>query len=206
MTALRFAVIPTHDRPTDFQDCLEAIAPQVDHVFVISHRAPYMPAPAWGAHCTIVPYDYRLPNISEMWNMGIDRAAILAQGDPYYVAVLNDDAIAPLDWFDRVTTAMTSEFPGGAAAGCVRRATDPRMAGYAFILDGTRGLRADEQFQWWWGDVDLQQQAMRSGGIAYAEGPDVEHRHPNSTTVGVLAEIAGEDGKRFEAKWGRVRA
>jgi len=76
------------------------------------------------------------------------------------------------------------------------------MAGYAFVLDGDKGIRADEQFRWWYGDDDIARQARALGGVALADGADVEHRHPNSTTVGVLADVAKDDRGRYKRKWG----
>lgn len=194
------AVVCTHDRPGDFQDCLEAIWPQVDRVVVVSHRAPYIPGPARGEKCTVLRYDADVPNISTMWNMGIEAVDAMSAG-PYDVAILNDDAIVPDDWFGRVTSYMRAQ---GAAAGCVYRPWDSRMTGYAFILDGDKGLRCDEQFQWWYGDTDLERQAEARGGVAFAEGADVEHRHPNGSMSGdpVLAMVAAEDGHRYREKWG----
>jgi GT2 family glycosyltransferase len=180
-----------------------AIAPQVDLLVVVAHGEPeyaweaFRDRPAWLA-VAMIPYYAEVPNISTMWNMGLSNAHNYFQSN-YDVAVLNDDAIVPDDWFGRVTAAMRDK---GAAAGCVLRPWDDRMAGYAFVLDGDRGLRLDEQFRWWYGDTDLQRQAEAAGGVAFAHGRDVEHRHPDSTTVGVLAEVAAEDRLRYERKWG----
>lgn len=203
----RYAVVTTHARPDDFRDCLVAIKPQVDFVIVVAHG---MPEYVWdalgiiGPPCQLLPYYAEVPNISAMWNLGLESAHFIATHNvehyqAYNVAVLNDDAIVPPDWFERVTNAMWAE---GAAAGCVYRAEDHRMPGYAFILDGMKGLRLDEQFQWWYGDTDLQRRAEDAGGVAFARGPDVEHRHPNQFTNGVLAEIAGQDHQRYKEKWG----
>lgn len=228
---LRYAIITTRNRPEDYSDCVESIMPQVDAVYPVFHVPPgerppdyvsgvvrgydiFEPAdrdyswPGFYAPDVLVldyPYvaGYGLycedpPNISRMWNLGLDSVHEHAKGEPYDVAVLNDDAIVPPDWFDRVVSAMRHK---NAAAGAVRRSFDPRMAGYAFVLDGTKGLRADERFQWWYGDDDLQRQAEQAGGVAFARGQDVEHRHPNSTTVGVLAKIAEADALRYKEKW-----
>jgi hypothetical protein len=205
MDRLRFAVVTTHDRPRDYADCIESLIPQADFVSTVSHGNPDYVWDIWrdlGPHrvsCSIIPYEAEIPNISAMWNIGIEQMRWVAAGEPYDVAILNDDVVLPFDWFDRVTTAMRQT---GAAAGAVRRKNNPRMAGYAFILDGCSGLQADEQFQWWYGDDDLELRAKYAGGVALTDGPDVEHRYPNSTTVGVLAEIAKEDKKRFTRKWG----
>lgn len=199
---LRYAVVTTHDRPRELQDCLLSIEQQVDFLIVVEHAPPHRAFRVmWGSLVdgALLTYEADVPNISVMWNMGLDAVHAHAGGNPYDVAVLNDDVVAPSNWFRRVTTAMRES---GAAAGNVRRAFDPRMAGYAFILDGTKGLRADEQFQWWYGDDDLQRQAGTLGGIAYAGGEDVEHRYPNSTTVGALAKVAEQDAQRYKEKWG----
>lgn len=202
----RYVVIPTRSRPDDFRDCVTAIAPQVDAVIVIAHGCPEyvgrtLTADAPGVReWEAIEYQAVVPNISRMWNLGLDAAARRAGWDPFDVAVINDDVICPPDWFARVTAAMDAMSPR-AAAGCVRRRFDHRMTGYAFILDGRSELRADEQFRWWYGDDDLERRARQISGVAFAEGRDVEHRHPNSTTTGVLAEIAEQDADRYLAKW-----
>lgn len=201
MTRFRYAVITTHERREDFADCVRAIAPQVDVVIAVQHNSTYagvildeLGRDQWA----VCQYVTEVPNISEMWNRGLRLAGDYAQETPYDVAVLNDDAIVPDDWFQRVTNAMRAQ---GAAAGCVKRKQDPRMSGYAFILASEAELYADEQFQWWYGDDDLQRRAELEGGVAFALGADVEHRHPNSTTVGVLADVAQQDRRRFSRKW-----
>jgi hypothetical protein len=226
---LRYAVVTTRNRPKDFADCVAALAPQVDAIFPVFHVVSGDEVPDYvrevassyhiveghfppvGLHTPDYlvmhpPYSagYGVygedpPNISRMWNLGIDSVHLHAAGRSYDVAVLNDDAIVPPDWFERIAEAMWHQ---GTAAGCAHRLTDPRMAGYAFILNGDKGLRADEQFQWWYGDDDLQRQANAVGGVAYVDELYVEHRHPNSTTVGVLKDIARHDRGRYKRKWG----
>lgn len=194
----RYAVVLTHDRPEDFRDCMSAILPQVDRVFVVSHAAPYT---RFLPSVTVIPFyapTLADMNISRAWNFGLDRAHVWAQGQPYDVAVLNDDAIVPPDWFRVVTEAMRR---AGAAAGSGARCFDARMSGYAFVLDGTKDIRADEQFEWWYGDDDIERQARALGGVVQVPGVDVEHRHPNGTTTGVLAEKTVRDSLRFQRKW-----
>jgi hypothetical protein len=198
-TEIRLAVILTHDRPDDFLDCLHAIEPQVDYVFVVSHRTAYASQQERKQHVSVIPYQDEVPNISKAWNLGLRRAEIWARGRDYRVAVLNDDAVVPSGWFATIADEMTRT---GAAAGAAARQGDPRMAGFAFILNGRAALFADEQFEWWFGDDDLAHRARAAGGVAQPQGLDVEHRHPNSTTVGVLAAKATEDRFRFYQKWG----
>lgn len=198
---MRFAVITTHNRPEDYQDCVAAITPQVDVVFTVCHipgdDAPEYIKKILGEETTYV-YSNRLPNISAMWNIGLDAAHLHTPSRFYDVAVLNDDAIVPDMWFNNVTHGMRWH---NSSVGCVRRDADPRMSGYAFILDGRSQIRADEQFQWWYGDDDIARQAERKGGITFTPGSQVEHRHPNSTTIGELAAIAQDDRHRYRRKW-----
>jgi FAD/FMN-containing dehydrogenase len=198
---LRYAVVTTHERPDDFRDCVVAIAPQVDLIIAVEHQSTYARR-VLSEVCKqsiVLPYREEVPNISRMWNMGLQRAETFAAGWSYHVAVLNDDVVCPPDWFDRVSQEIER---ASASAGCVRRDFDPRMAGYAFILNGDDGLYADERFQWWYGDDDLQSQAENLHGVVWASGADVEHRHPNSTTVGTLAAVAQQDQLRYKEKWG----
>lgn len=196
-----YAVITSHGRSC-FYDCLNAIRPQVDHVFVVGHN--FYPELPLG--CDLIRYEVEVPNISTMWNLGI-KSALGAEAT--FVAVLNDDAIVGPDWFSKVTAGMLSN---GAVVGCMDdvgheylRTTEspslPRLTGFAFILNTASGLMLDEQFQWWWGDTDFDWQARRAGGMVVVPGT-IEHRYPNSTTTGILAEIAAQDRERFIAKWG----
>lgn len=196
----RFAVIPTYGREC-LHECIEAIRPQVDHIFLIGHNWDPDILPD---DCTLIPYNVEIPNISTMWNLGIDAAP-----KPSLVAVLNDDAIVPGDWFWRVERGLLEN---RAVVGCMsgvdriylqteKSSPLPRLSGFAFIINTDFDIRLDEQFQWWWGDTDLDYQARRAGGMVVVPG-EIDHRFPNGTTTGILAEIAGQDRDRFVAKWG----
>ena len=209
MNRTRLAVIPTTGRGV-LWDCLDAIRPQVDHVILIAHRC----APNVGGSVSVIDYLSKVPNISLMWNLGLIEAERRTKGS-FDVAVLNDDAIVPSSWFYEVTAAMHEV---GAVAGSrdqsgVLRGTqtyltagpiglENRLTGYAFILDGDARLRLDEQFQWWYGDDDLDWRAREAGGVVKVPGEPVVHRYPNGTTHGELEKIAGEDRERFKKKWG----
>lgn len=201
----RFAVIPTYGRDC-LLDCIEAIRPQVDHIFLVGHNFEPDILPE---DCTLIPYNVEVPNISTMWNLGIDAAHELNNFHPSLVAVLNDDAIVPPDWFFRIEKGILEN---RAVLGCMdgvdrtHLQTEhsnnlPRLTGFAFIINAAFGIRLDEQFQWWWGDTDLDWQARRAGGMVVVPGT-IDHRFPNGTTTGILAEIAGQDRDRFVAKWG----
>ena len=216
----RYAVIPSNGR-----DCLwgsvEAIAPQVDWVYVI-FTGEFM-QPLWAAgkkfpdNLSIGFWGADDPNISRWWNKGLD----LAEYDParkpsrspkYDVAVLNDDAIVPEGWFDAVAGTMRQM---GVAAGCsggygmpvlhTQNQAPPlatRMQGFAFILAGELGLRADEQFVWYCGDDDLGRRAATAGGVVVVPGFHVNHLYPNGQVNEELAAAIPGDMQRYVDKWG----
>lgn len=198
---LRYAVIPTCCRPDDLRDCVAAIKPQVDRVIVVLTRLEDGDLnDVWDSDADdvfLMTDEER--NISKWWNAGITLAKQYAReaGQPYDVAILNDDAIVPPDWFDRVTSAMSAH-----AAGFMSD-TQKHMTGFAFILRGEAHIQADEQFVWWYGDNDIEWTARERGGVAHVIGP-IEHRHPGSTTIGTLGEQTHRDREAFQNKWGRL--
>jgi glycosyltransferase involved in cell wall biosynthesis len=222
-TPRSYAIILTHNRPELLQQCIQAISPQVDGVLVIDNASdpPVKDeildhlAPGDGA---ILRIPDQPPNLSALWNIGLDvadRENWQAEG-PWYTALLCDDAIVPPGWFSAVTGAMRDT---GAAAGCsnpwgqqheprVKTAPDSdlsgRMVGWAFVLDGSKGLRADERLQWWWCDSDLDLRAREAGGMVMAGGYPALNLRPNDFTITKpeLGEQAGRDGETFASIWG----
>lgn len=215
----RYAVIPTTGRDCLYQ-CLDAIRPQVDRVLGI--WAPRYEAEEDWEHGppdpdllvgTVEIHEQR--NISRWWNMGIDAAkqAALEEGVTRWdVAVLNDDAIVSADWFNKVATTMRSMNVAAASMGPVRLPVlhtrpgstrlDQRMAGFAFILAGELGVRADETMQWWCGDNDIDMQSRLKGGTVILPDNGVKHLYPDQGTTGTLAARTAIDMQRFVDKWG----
>jgi glycosyltransferase involved in cell wall biosynthesis len=217
----RYAVIPTYNRP---EVCLRAIAAAVgeaDHVYVIDNgddpddpnkAAPVSHSREW----YVMRAPMRPPNISKLWNIGLEWAGWHAKGagrEQWDVAVLNDDAIIPPGWFDAVASQM--RFRGAAAgssglptgryylhSGAGTTALSHRMQGHAFVLRGEVGLRADETLQWWCGDNDLDMQARKAGGTVIIGGYPVEHLYPDQSTTGELAAQTAIDMQTFVDKWG----
>ena len=214
----RFAVILTHNRPELLAECVAAIGPQVDVTIVIDNASDPPVDAATLPDVELIPVAEQPPNLARMWNLGIDAAILMALEDEpnLYIAFLCDDAIAPPGWFTAVTEAIAAT---GAAAGCsnpwgnqhppqLKTAPDSdlmgRMAGWAFILDGNKNLRADESMRWWWCDSDLDWQARAAGGMVMVGGHPVPNRMPNDFTCNVpgLGEQAGRDGETFATKHG----
>lgn len=213
----RLAVIPTHDRPEVLQRCLNAIAPQVNEIIIIDNNTILGQVDACPevSECEtiVIPALMQPPNLSKLWNIGLDIAERFAgpQERDWYVAVLNDDAIVPPGWFEAVVKGMART---GAVAGCsgpqaaTHRVAEPvnlytRMTGWAFILKGNEGLRADERFEYWFGDDDLGWQAAERGGMTMVQGFQVENLFPNGSMTPELHARTALDAQAFVDKWGR---
>lgn len=220
----RYAVIPTHNRPDELARAIEALAPQCDVIMVIDNAStPPVDSCRYAMSGVIVAFvrdDEQPPNLSRLWNRGLDFCASRAGMDgalAWDVAIVNDDAVPPPEWYGVVSRAMRDL--GGSAAcsdphGLIRpgeavayRANAAanvftRVAGWAFILRGEVGLRFDESLRWWCGDDDMSMQARRAGGLVHVGGHPVPNTGANSSTVGVLAEQAAKDMQTFVDKWG----
>lgn len=219
MTSLgRYAVIATRDRPAELAAVFKVLSFDAVRVIVVDNGSspPIMATPQTPG-CTVIFDGEQPPNLSRLWNLGLEQAAKLAAEaaqSEWDVAVVNDDAVIPGGWFDACVDAMRFH---GAAAACSDphgRLTAPllktapdrdvftRMCGWAFVLRGEAGMRFDERFRWWWGDSDLDARARVAGGMVIIPGYPVGNVHANSTTTGVLAEQAGRDRATYEAKHG----
>jgi hypothetical protein len=227
----RFAVIPSRPQTIDriilLERCLNAIAPQVDQVFVIDNTKAGTigvgPVPEPLDNVTFIHDPVDPVNLSQLWNMGLSQARVFLHNytdspDPspkWDVAILNDDAIVPPGWFDAVSSAMRGH---GGAAGCsrgpyvrhrplVHLAPQPvnlftRMTGWAFILAGEKGARANEQLKWWFGDDHLDWLSRQLGGVVAIPGFWVEHLAENGQVTPELQEQIAKDAAAFVAYWG----
>jgi glycosyltransferase involved in cell wall biosynthesis len=197
-----YAVIPTRGRDT-LDECLVAVGDQVDAVIVVDTEGKFgRHLPGWAA----VEYirDLGPRNISHWWNQGIKRANRLAwqecEATEWNIVVLNDDVIVPSGW----VSAMTSALRAGTAD-LAYVAAWHKITGYAYMLRGESGLRADESLVWWYGDDDLEFQARTAGGVVRVHAP-VDHRYPDRDTNADPELLAQTqiDAKTFEAKWSRL--
>jgi hypothetical protein len=219
----RYAVIATHNRPAELARAVAALAPQCPLIIVIDNASepPAMPVVP-GAIIHMMRDDEQPPNLSRLWNLGLDEAARLAgawdlvdESGAYDVAIVNDDAVPPPGWFDELSGAMrkwgataASSTPFEHGAGYVEMhgpgatpGVHNRLTGWAFVLRGEAGLRFDESMRWWCGDDDVSMQARRAGGLVHVGGYPVPNTGANSSTVGMLAEQAARDMQTFVDKW-----
>lgn len=228
-------VVATHNRPDDLRDCVAAIAPQVHRVIVIDNASdppvactrddcdPLTCKPVSPDIDHVITDDEQPPNLSRLWNRGLDRAhgyAVINGATRWDTLVLNDDFIAGPGFVDRLQNALRADHaviasPYAFGPGATERVDvyqqigtlrglDTRMAGFAFMIRGESGLRLDERFRWWYGDDDLSQQACAAGGRVVVHGLTWDHRRPDQQTHArpELMEQAGRDRLSFVTKWG----
>lgn len=229
MTAA-YAVIPTRDRHDMLADCVDSLlaGPQVLRVVVVDNgSSPPVDASRWGGGVTVLRWPQDPPNISTLWNAGLDWVAadvarMTAKGslgwEEWNVLVVNDDVICPPRLVEtlgnrmRATSAVLA-YPDqtGGRSEILHTRTEPvplsqRITGYAFLLRGEEGLRADPLLAWWYGDDDLDWEARERGGALLVPGVPVEHRAPNVQTAASpeLTAQAGRDRETFITKWGKA--
>lgn len=208
----RFAVIPTNGRPC-YKLCLEAIDKQVNSIVMVEGGPDAQMLSVEGHYSVIREPEL---NISKWWNLGLalcESKAKQMKVPKWDVAILNDDVIVPSGWMQAVSEGMRAV---GAAAGCsgahgphtvLHQQPGPvglatRMVGYAFVLAGEKGVRANEQLRWYFSDDHVDWMARRAGGMAMVPGHTVQHLHPNAQMSGELHATVPEDAARFAAYWG----
>jgi hypothetical protein len=218
---VKFAVIPTNGRDC-LEQCLEAIAPQVDFIYLIRTSPDVFPdfvhkhladrKIGWAyAYCDAV-------NISCWWNQGLETVAMLAEiekKETWDVAVINDDVIVPPGWFDAVAEGMRRFDCAAACSGAPAGVSDSilmtpvavpletRMQGFAFMLAGEKGLRANEDLHWYFTDDYIDWESRKLGGMNMVGGYPVQHLYPNGqVTPEIHAQIA-RDAQTFVDIYGR---
>ena len=203
-----YAVIPVRDRHELTGALLVQLGLPPDRAIVVDNGSAVPAREALAGLARVVDVGGR--NLSVLWNVGLDLVASECAG-PHNVAVLNNDlevppgfladleaglrvrpdhVIAYPDWEGRLPPGVCD--PGG------------RMSGFAFVLRGEAGLRADPRFAWWYGDDDLARQGRARGKVVCVGGVGVRHLAPNASTAGSdeLRAVAEADRERFAAKWG----
>ena len=250
MNIPRIAVVATHDRPVELARLLDAIAPQCHALFIIDnasdppvdlqHRWPVTPDRGWlpvdidaalqpgggpSMRVYVIRDEEQPPNLSRLWNVGLDEARKLVEGfdlldgtGRFDVAVLNDDAVPPPGWWDAVsgamrihnTSAASADVFGALAPGQTRvwfadapMSVTTRLAGWAFMLPGEKGLRLDERFRWLCGDDDISYRARLADGLVHVGGYPVLNTGADTSTRGVLAEQGACDMQTFVNVHGR---
>lgn len=219
MDRYTFAIIPTNGRPCH-KRAFAAIREQVDRVIIVEG----------GPDAKTIEHQFvvREPelNISRWWNLGLTLAASQMQdinqerrnagaGDltKWDVAIINDDAIVPEGWFRAVSEKMREMKAAAACSGTPYAMSSfhthagpvdlhTRMQGYAFVLAGEKGVRANEKLKWYFSDDHVDWMSRQLGGMVNIPGYVVEHLHPNGQMTPELQAQTAEDAAEFVAYWG----
>jgi hypothetical protein len=212
-----WVLITTHNRHSLLHDLLTDV--DRDRTVIVDHQSH----PPIVQRCAQVIRCDCPPNISHLWNLGLNRIDTLnresAGGDvPYNVLVCNDDLRIPPETIDALAGALRAadavvSFPdvhGLLKPGQTVTLNTPgpvnlftRMTGYCFMLRGERGFRADERLVWWYGDDDLEWRAALAGGVVRVGGVTVTHLNPNGSMINpALAAQTAMDREVFIQKWG----
>lgn len=212
---LTYAVVPSFGREC-LDGCLESLVDQVDLLFLVRTSEEFTVPDIGGGKIVAIDDADPPKNIQRWWNLGIAAAAAYAKAagqEQWNVLVTNDDIIAcphlteTLDREMRATTAVLA-YPNAFDDRRVLL-TQPnadvstRITGWCFMLRGESGLKTDEQFEWWYGDNDLDFTARLSGGALCVPGCAVVHLSPGETTS-ASAELTARthvDRQLFLAKW-----
>jgi GT2 family glycosyltransferase len=210
-----YVVVASKNRPEMLANLVSQVT--AANVTPLVYDNGYPKPPAFDHHAA---YDDAL---HEMWNNGIGQARYEAQrigASRWNVAILNDDVEVGPGFLAQLEAGLRSnddywvaypnhhgaDIPDGAA---VPTTTDKlagqTMSGWAFMIRGETGLRFDEQFEWWYGDSDLQKQVEAAGKhVVCVGGCYANHLDPMRSTLDdpVRLDQARADEKRFAAKWG----
>lgn len=132
-------------------------------------------------------------NIHRWWNTGIDA---LAEKGVTRVAVLNDDVSIAPDTLARLSAALDD----GSTLAMPSDGTT--VTGWCWMLNAGHGVRADEAYHWYCGDLQLVADALGAGGMAIAPDAWVHHHHPNEATAASpeLLELALADNALYDAR------
>jgi hypothetical protein len=224
----RYAVVPTHNRLPELTTLVRGLVGQCDGILVVDNAStpPLNQNDLYQATANLRDWaNFRIihdpeqpPNLSRLWNVGLDavaKACATVGVDRWDVAIFNDDAVVPAGWWTVVSDALRSHesavvacTPAYGPIGAPVLKTQPdgdvgsRMTPWAWVAKGELGQRSDESMRWWWFDTAWDWSARAAGGMLIVPGPTVVNSKANSSTVGVLAEQAGRDRRRFAEIYG----
>lgn len=214
-----YAIIPTNGREC-FERALASVYHQVDRVFVIEGGPDAKllhPRGEFDYDFTVI----REPelNISKWWNLGLHVIADRARQNRtqrWNVVIINDDVILPPGWVKKVAEMMRSMNVAAASTGnpnpipALHTQPGPvnlmtRLQGFAFMLAGERGVRANEQLKWYFSDDHVDWLSRQKGGVLSIPGLQVEHLYPNGQVTPEIQEQIAKDAHTFTQYWNGMR-
>jgi hypothetical protein len=130
-------------------------------------------------------------NIHRWWNRGID---LLAERGCTKVACANDDMVIAPDTLPRLWRGM------GSAT--LALAAEEGTSGHLWMLDVTHGVRADESFRWYSGDLQLIADAGEARGVVRVLDAWHFHLHATEATESSpeLRALADADDRLYDER------
>lgn len=217
-----YVVIPTRDRHQMLANCIDSLRDGEDgwlqEVVVIDN----MSSPKINIEdpfVRIMRCNEDPPNISKLWNIGIDIVRSWAQWraqSEFNIAIINSDVVCPPGWLFGMDAGLRTynaalAYPdqhGIQTAPIKHVAAAPislyeRITGFAFMLRGETSIRLNEDLKWWYGDDDLDWRCRELGGSVLLPNLAVEHLDPNGSTNRDprLSIQAGLDRETFRNIW-----
>jgi hypothetical protein len=221
---LRYGIIPTNGRAC-LKDAVMALQPQVDRL-ILAYTVPYVDGEIFTGMTTRCLGE---TNISWWWNVGLDLAQedrvnwkesaefnglVPPNMDEWDVAIINDDAIVPEGWFEAVSNAMRTADGAAACSGGSNGSNEVLMdpspipgwpnplTGYAFMLAGEKGLRANEDLHWYFSDNYIDWESRKLGGTVVIPGFPVQHLYANGQMGPDLQVRVAVDAQNFVDLYG----
>jgi hypothetical protein len=210
-------IIPTNGREC-LRQAVEAIEDQVDEVILVATPGK---TELFEFSDIIVSHDGTV-NISKWWNLGLNMVATYMvrhwpSAPRYDVAIINDDVIVPPGWFDAVSTKMREMRAAAACAGSrlmmpelythvgpVTGISNP-LEGFAFIVAGELGLRANEDIPWYFSDNYMDWESRKLGGTLVIPGFNVQHLYPNGQMTNDFLILNAQGIQAFVDLYGGLR-
>ena len=193
-----FLTVPTRgDHPELLEDLIQASSVPRENMVIV--RTADVPVPA-----NVAILDAEGPlNIHRWWNMGIEYAQANGGSE---VAVLNDDLIINSATIPDLVKALHATGAAIATPGPRDRLyrnrlpLRPLLIGSLWVLDLQSGLRPSEDFQWWYGDDDLDIRARRNfnGLVTVPVWFDHPHAGQATETSQMLQELVEQDEETFK--------
>lgn len=214
-----FAIIPTNGRDC-FHACLKAVYNQVDRVYVVEGGPDAkLLGEGFGEHLDFTIIREPELNISKWWNLGLQliaNRALASRAAKWNVVVLNDDAIIPPGWVNQLDKTMRGMGVAAASSGnpnpipALHTQPGPvglftRLQGFAFMLAGEKGVRANEQLKWYFSDDHVDWLSRQQGGVVSIPGLHVTHLHPDGQVTPEIQEQIAKDAHTFTQYWNGMR-
>lgn len=161
-----WVTVPVGEREQYLPNLLAGLVDLRDRIVFVNNHTTYTKFP--GVHHV---EDFGPVNIYRWWNIGINYAQ---RNGAEYVAVLNDDLE-----FDNDFIRVFHTYLVGNNLAIADMYNSGNGGGAAWIMDLQYGLRLDERFQWWYGDTELFNRAIKMGKFGKFVYDRFRHLNPN---------------------------